>query len=234
VCVLLLEADRVSAEALALALEAADAEVAWVRSADEALQQGDALEPEAIVADLDAVPSEAEKLVRGMRERSPARRPVAVALSTDESPAARRRAREVGFDAYLARPFDPDRLVAVLRGLLARPRRVLVVDDNRDSADSLAMLLARRGFVVERAYDAAGALALARSFEPAVVVTDLRLGNGHGTELARALRALGRPLRIIAVSGASREDLPQGERLFDGFIRKPVDLDELVARVRSR
>ena len=233
VCVLLLEPDRVSAEALALALEAADAEVAWVRGADEALAQGDALEPEAMVANIDALPSEAEKLLRGMRERQAARAPVAVALSTDDTPASRRRARDAGFDAYLARPFDPDRLIVTIRSLLGRPRRVLVVDDDRDAADSLAMLLARRGFEVERAYGAAQALELARRFEPAVVITDLRLGNGHGAELARSLHALGRPLRVIAASGGSREDLGPEGRLFDGFVRKPVDLAALVSLLRS-
>jgi len=234
VCVLLLDPDRVSAEALALALEAADAEVAWVRGADEALVEGNALVPEAVVADLDERPGEAEKLVRGLRERHAARAPVAVALSTDDTLASRRRARDAGFDAYLARPFYPDRLIGAIRGLLARPRRVLVVDDDRDTADSLAMLLARRGFEVERAYDAAEALALARSFEPAVVVTDIRLGDGHGAELARALHALGRPLRVIAASGANRYDLGAAGRLFDGFVRKPIDLAALVALLQAR
>ena len=180
------------------------------------------------------LPSEAEKLLRGMRERKAARAPVAVALSTDHTPASRRRARDAGFDAYLARPFDPDRLVVTIRTLLGRPRRVLVVDDDRDAADSLAMLLARRGFEVERAYDAAQALELARRFEPAVVITDLRLGDGHGTELARALHALGRPLRVIAASGGSREDLGPEADLFDGFVRKPVDLAALVSLLRPR
>jgi len=122
-----------------------------------------------------------------------------------------------------------------MRRVAARPDslRVLVVDDDRDTADSLAMLLARRGFEARCAYGAAQALELARGFEPAHVLTDLRLGDGHGTQLALQLRALGRPLRVIAVTGTSRAELGAAGDLFDGFVRKPVELPALLAVLRQ-
>jgi DNA-binding response OmpR family regulator len=111
--------------------------------------------------------------------------------------------------------------------------RVLVVDDDRDIADSLAMLLARRGFEAKCAYGAAQALDIARRFRPEHVLTDLRLGDGDGTQLAQALRALGRPVRVIAVTGTSRAELGAAGDLFDGFVRKPVELAALIAVLRQ-
>jgi DNA-binding response OmpR family regulator len=105
----------------------------------------------------------------------------------------------------------------------------LVVDDDAGSADSLALLLSRRGFEVERAYDADAALAAAPRFRPDVVVADLQLGAKSGLDLAAALRARGGRLRIVALSGSSPEELGARADLFDGFARKPVDLDALLA-----
>lgn len=235
-CVLLLEPDRLAAEALALALETAEADVAWVRSAGEALAQGDALAPDAIVAAFDALPEESAELVAGMRlpERGLARPPIAVALSTDRTPEARRRARDAGFDAFLQRPFDPAKLAATLRGLLRKElTRVLVVDDDRDAADSLALLLERRGFAVERAYSASDALALALRLELGAVVTDLRLGDGGGVDLARAIRARGPAVRLLAVTGSARGELGPEAAVFDGILQKPVDLAALLDLLRA-
>jgi DNA-binding response OmpR family regulator len=158
-----------------------------------------------------------------------------VAISTAGTLAARRRAREAGFDAFLLRPFDPPRLVSLIRSLLAIPRRVLVVDDDPDAADSLAIRLARRGFEVERAHGAAAALDVADGFRPSVVIADLKLGAESGAELASGLRARSgaRALRIVAATGLAREDLGKEAELFDGFVRKPVDLDELLALIRE-
>jgi DNA-binding response OmpR family regulator len=112
--------------------------------------------------------------------------------------------------------------------------RVLVVDDDRDAADSLAMLLARRGFEARCAYGAAEALDVARAFRPRQVLLDLRLGDADGAELAQQLRGLGRPLRVIALTGSSRAELGEAADLFDGFVRKPVELADLVAILRQR
>ena len=234
-CVLLLEPDRSAAEALALALEAADAEVAWVRSAGEALAQGGALEPEVVVAAFDALPEEAAELLAGLRSSARGGRPpVAVALSTERTPDARRRAREAGFEGWLTRPFDPAKLVEAIRDLWRKDvLHVLVVDDDRDAADALALLLERRGFEVRRAYGAEEALELALCFEPGAVVTDLRLGDAHGVELGRALRTRDPSVRLIAVTGSSPGDLGGDAALFDGIVRKPVTLAVLLDHLRA-
>lgn len=112
--------------------------------------------------------------------------------------------------------------------------RVLVVDDDRDTADSLALLLARRGFEARCAYGAADALEVARAFRPGQVLVDLRLGDAHGTELAQQLRELATPPRVIALTGTSRAELGAAADLFDGFVRKPVELADLLALLRPR
>jgi CheY-like chemotaxis protein len=165
-------------------------------------------------------------------ERKRPRGAVAVALSTDRALDARRRAREAGFDGYLTRPFDPARLVQTIGALRAHRGGVLVVDDDCDAADSLAILLERRGFEVERAYTGAQALEVARRFAPGAVVTDLRLGDLGGADVARALRGLDPWMRVIAVTGSAREDLGPDAVLFDGFVRKPIEVAALLALLR--
>ena len=143
-CVLVLEADRAIAEALAIALEDADAEVAWVQTAAEALAQRDVLKPQVVVADLDQMLAEASLLIRELNLlRDEGRLVASVALSTDGSLESRRVARDAGFDAYLVRPAEPAKLIALIASLAAQPDRICVVDDDAAFADSLALLLTR-------------------------------------------------------------------------------------------
>jgi hypothetical protein len=153
---LLLDPDRVSAEALALALEAADAEVAWVREADEALVQGSALVPEAVVADLDEMPGEAEWPARA-ECRAPASRR---GLSTDDTPASLRRARR-GFDASCDPSTGPPR--RTIRALLAP----LACWCGRRPGTADSPIFSRGGFEVERLRCRAASPGAA--LEPAVV-----------------------------------------------------------------
>lgn len=234
IAVLLVKPDRSVAEAEALGLEASGASVAWATSSEQALELTRAHRPRVVVVDLEAGEEpEWGAWLRALREDGPAI--AAIGLSASDHLAARRQARDAGFDACLRRPVDPQRLVAAIHALLHGPRRLLVVDDDRDAADSLAILLARRGFVVERAYGVEDARRAAARFAPAVVLTDLQLGNGDGIALARELRANGLAgVRIIGTSGRALEELaPDEGALFDGFCCKPVDLDALLALLRA-
>jgi PAS domain S-box-containing protein len=229
-CVLVLEPDRTTAEGLAMELEAADGEVAWVKTAVEALAQRDVLKPHVVVAEFDVGGEEAAELVRELRAGGPdeSRLIAAIALSTAGTLASRRSARDAGFDGYLVRPFEPAHLVALIRSLVDRPRRVLVVDDDEASADSLALLLSRRGFEVECAYEAPAALAVAKRFRPDVVVTDLHLCGESGAALAASLRERGGRLRIVAATGRERHELGPDAALFDAYVRKPIELEVLL------
>lgn len=104
-------------------------------------------------------------------------------------------------------------------------RRVLVVDDNRDAADSLAQLVEIFGHTTEVAYDGASAIVKARAVWPDVVLCDLGLPGMSGYEVARTLRAERNDIRLIAVSGyAQPEDITKATRAgFDSHIAKPPD-----------
>jgi len=110
-------------------------------------------------------------------------------------------------------------------------KRVLVVDDNLDSAEMIAALVARWGHRTEQAHDGPSALKLALDFRPDVVLLDIGLPEMDGYEVARRLRASGgspRP-RIIAVSGYGREvdRLKSAAAGFDSHLVKPVDFAAL-------
>jgi len=104
--------------------------------------------------------------------------------------------------------------------------RILVVDDNRDAADSLAALLALEGHTVERAYSAADALRRAVPFRAQVVLLDIGLPEIDGYEVARRLRRVPelRDARLIAVTGYGQpRDRERAKAAgFDEHLIKPV------------
>jgi CheY-like chemotaxis protein len=110
-------------------------------------------------------------------------------------------------------------------------RRILVVDDNRDSADSLAMLLSVHD-EVSTAYDGREAIRMARDLRPHVVLLDIAMPQMNGYEVARELRAQpwGADVILIALTGFGQAtDKRKAEHGgFDAHLTKPVDLDALV------
>jgi len=111
------------------------------------------------------------------------------------------------------------------------PMRILVVDDNRDSADSLARVLRRRGHEVRTAYDGAAAARTVDEHGADVVLLDIGLPGVNGYEVARQIRDApgGDRVLVIAVTGwGQREDLDRSrEAGFDAHLVKPVDLQAL-------
>lgn len=113
----------------------------------------------------------------------------------------------------------------------APPRRVLVVDDNEDAADSLAMLLSAHGDVVRIAYDGEQAVELDAEFHPHIVLLDIGLPKLSGYDVARCIRAKRGPgVLIVAITGWGQEEDRQRAREagFDHHFTKPVDIDRLV------
>jgi PAS domain S-box-containing protein len=112
-------------------------------------------------------------------------------------------------------------------------QRVLVVDDNRDIADMLAVLLRKKGYTVEVAYSGATALACARRFQPVVAMLDIGLPEMDGYELARRLKrsAATAGIKLIAVTGYGTDEVRR-RVLKAGFaehITKPIDFKHLHA-----
>jgi DNA-binding response OmpR family regulator len=116
----------------------------------------------------------------------------------------------------------------------AKARRVLVVDDNQDAADSLAMLLGVRGEDVRIAYDGAKALEVEREFKPDVVLLDIGLPALSGYDVAERIREKRRDkVLIVAITGWGQEkDLRRAEDAgIDHHFPKPVDFEALVALI---
>ena len=113
------------------------------------------------------------------------------------------------------------------------PMRVLVVDDNRDSADMLRVLLELCGHSVVTAYDGDEALTLAEDVRPDAVLLDIGLPRMNGYEVCRRLRTQpwGEDVLIIAQTGWGQEQdlLLSREAGFDAHLTKPIDDDEVLA-----
>ena len=115
--------------------------------------------------------------------------------------------------------------------LLPAGRRVLVVDDNPDTARSLATLLELSGNETRIGYDGAEALALAASYRPDTILLDIGLPKMDGYEVCRAIRnrADGDKIFMVAVTGwGQAQDRRQSQQAgFDAHLVKPVDYETL-------
>lgn len=115
--------------------------------------------------------------------------------------------------------------------------RVLIADDLRDSADSLAILLASQGNEVRVAYDGEQAVHIAEAFQPDIALLDLGMPKVNGYEACRRIRQQpwGGRIVFIAQSGWGQEEDRRRSREagFDHHVVKPVDPREIDALIRS-
>jgi len=120
--------------------------------------------------------------------------------------------------------------VGSLKATIAR--RILVVDDNRDSATSLAELLGLTGHTTAIAYDGLEAVETAETFMPEAVLLDIGLPKLNGFDVCRKIREQpwGKTMMIVALTGWGQEEdrLKSKEAGFDGHLVKPVDIDNLM------
>jgi CheY-like chemotaxis protein len=130
--------------------------------------------------------------------------------------------------SFASRPDAPDRA-----RLPAIRLRVLVVDDNRDAADTLAGLLLLCGATVRVSYDGVSAAQVADDFRPDVGLFDVNMPGLDGCELAKRVRAGAgnRPLLLAAITGVSDDGATRrtGAAGFNMHLTKPADPAALVA-----
>jgi len=134
------------------------------------------------------------------------------------------------FAHAVTKPVEPVRAPA--------PRRVLVVDDNTDAADSLRLVLDLQGHETEVAYDPTSALLAVERFAPDCVLLDIGLPDIDGYETARRIRALpgGDRMHLIAVTGWGQQEDKQRARAagFDAHLTKPVELAAVSALLAEK
>ena len=147
-----------------------------------------------------------------------------IAMPTTSSPASLS-----ADDAPAATPISHDHAVA-------RPTRILLVDDNHDTLKYLSRLLSMRGYHVHTAADMASALKVASQAELDVIVSDIELPDGTGHELVGRLRHARRPIPAIALSGfgsSADVELSQSAGFAIHLKTKPVDFRQLEAAIRQ-
>lgn len=115
-------------------------------------------------------------------------------------------------------------------------RGVLVVDDDKRFALTLAAALARRGYAAHVAHDAAGALATAQTQKPEAAVVDLKLGADDGLALIEPLRRAHPHMRIVVLTGyASIATAVKAIKLgADDYLAKPVTASAVAAVLERR
>ena len=116
--------------------------------------------------------------------------------------------------------------------------RILIVDDNPDSAETLAMLLELFGHEVRTAGDGPRALEAGAQFRPEAVLLDLGLPGMDGYEVCRRMRASdwGRDVLLVAVTGWGDESGRAAAAGFDAHLVKPVEpqaLQQVLQRVHE-
>ncbi|TDN70238.1 ATP-binding protein [Paraburkholderia sp. BL10I2N1] len=126
--------------------------------------------------------------------------------------------------------------VAVEQGGGPKPQ-ILIVDDNRDAADSLALILRMHDYEVRTADDGPGGIRVAAAWSPEVILLDIGLPGMNGHDVAKEFKALPQTQHavLIAMTGfASAEDISKSaEAGFSRHLVKPVDPDMLIDLLRD-
>jgi CheY-like chemotaxis protein len=132
---------------------------------------------------------------------------------------------------------EADRAPASPRADASGGLRILVVDDNVDSAETIALLLQLDGHSVEVAHDGPRAVAAARAFVPDLILLDIGLPGLDGYAVARTLRALPemQTTMLVALTGYGMDEDRQRSREagFDHHLTKPVDPVVLSQLIRT-
>lgn len=114
---------------------------------------------------------------------------------------------------------------------------ILIVDDEKDIVDLVAYNVERQGYKVFKAYDGEGALRVARSEKPDLILLDLMLPGIQGLEVCRRIRrnpdTAGIPIIMLTARGEEFDKVIGLDAGADDYITKPFSVKELVARVKA-
>ena len=121
-------------------------------------------------------------------------------------------------------PAPPD-----LREFPNRPARILIIDDDPNARSAIAWALSRDGYETEQAGDGAAALARLASFQPDVIITDIKMPDMDGIELLRHVNQQANPALVVLVTAFGSQDVTiEALRLGAyNYLSKPIQIDEL-------
>jgi CheY-like chemotaxis protein len=108
-------------------------------------------------------------------------------------------------------------------------KRILCLDDSKDSCDLLSFVLSEAGFEVEVAYSLAEGLKMARESQFSLYMIDLSFADGDGFDLIDTLREIDSSTPIVVCSGDVRESTQERAKQAgaQAFFTKPIELDEM-------
>jgi len=110
---------------------------------------------------------------------------------------------------------------------------ILIVDDELSNTQALSLILSDEGYDVVVSASGATALSTLDTFKPDLILTDFMMPMMNGAQLVKAVRQSGlHPnAKIVMMSGASEESLLSVQSYYDAFLRKPFDIDRLLAQI---
>lgn len=113
--------------------------------------------------------------------------------------------------------------------------KVLVVDDEKDFANTLAQRLKLRGLKVCIAYDGEQALTKLKEEEQDVIVLDLKMPGMHGTEVLQKIKKAYPDMQVIVLTGHGTDKDKEEAKRFGGFdfLNKPADIDTLEYKIKA-
>jgi signal transduction histidine kinase/CheY-like chemotaxis protein len=252
--VLVVDDEQDARDLITAVLVGAGAVVESAQSPSEGLDVFRRFRPTAIVSDIGMPGEDGYSFIRRIRKLPMADGGTvpALALTAFTTGGDRARALAAGYTMHLGKPVEPATLAsatAELAGLAgftvkqsvdepARIRsdpsdavRVLVVDDNEDTAEVLAAALSDLGYKTEIAFDGPSAIHAAKRFRPEIVFLDLGLPGMDGYEVAAQLRSIAElaSLKLFALTGYGQTSDREKTRDsgFNGHLVKPIDFAQL-------
>jgi CheY-like chemotaxis protein len=108
--------------------------------------------------------------------------------------------------------------------------RVLVVDDDRDACETIALVLQQAGYAVHAVRDGAEALKVVAAHHPDLVLTDLQMPGMNGLDLIRRIRDIDEGVPVVLTTGVETRDLCTGAAAYgaEACLPKPINLDDLL------
>ncbi len=144
-------------------------------------------------------------------------------------------ALEEGAYTIVYKPFDIDRLIAIIEELLHEKILLLVVDDQFSDRETLKGILENKGYRVATAKDGAEAIEMVKSRHYDIIFLDVRLPDMNGVETFEQVKKIDPQATVIMMSGYSEEDLVKRAITQGAYtcIYKPFDVEKVIALVED-